>query len=184
MHVNDVRKIVFIGRYERNKGIEELTSVLNMLMDSYTFEFHFIGPIPDNKKISSDKIIYHGLIKEEENIKQILLDADVLVAPSYSEGMPTVILEAMASGCAIIATDVGAVSEEVDISNGWLIEAGDISSLHKVVIEAIECANETLLAKKLQSLERIKEKFLWDDVVKQTLIQISGCIDNKEKKVG
>ena len=44
-----------------------------------------------------------------------------MVCPSYSEGMPNVILEAMARGLAIIATDVGAIAEMVDSTNGILM---------------------------------------------------------------
>ena len=181
---NKVRKLVFLGRYERRKGIEELTSVLKKLMDSYDFEFHFIGPIPESKKISSGKVIYHGLIKEEAKIKQILHDADVLVTPSYSEGMPTVILEAMASGSAVIATDVGAVSEEVDSYNGWLISPGDEMSLEKTIVDAIKCPDHILTTKKIHSIDKIKEKFLWDDIAKKTLRQIQQIIeDRKDEKL-
>ena len=171
---NDKTKsFVFVGRYERRKGIEELTNVLKTLESEYDFIFHFIGPIQKEKQINSKKALYHGLVKEEEIIKKILRETDVLVSPSYAEGMPTVILEAMASGCAIIATDVGAVSEEVDATNGWLIAPGDETSLKTAMIDAIECSDSDLLLKKAASLDRIKEKFLWDDVVHQTLNQIA-----------
>ncbi len=178
---NEVRKFVFLGRYERRKGVEELSEVLKESTDSYNFEFHFIGPIPEEKKIDSDQVIYHGLIRDEEKIKKILRESDILVSPSYSEGMPTVILEAMASGCAIIATDVGAVSEEVSEENGWLIAPGDELSLKAALIDAIECSNETLTAKKIKSIAKIKENFLWDDVVQQTLDEIKQVIPQNKR---
>ncbi len=115
------RKFVFIGRYERRKGIEELTEVLRELQTFPSVEFHFVGPIPNEKRFINENIFYHGLINETEKIKSILDGSDVLICPSHSEGMPTVILEAMACHCAIIATDVGAVSLQVSHDNGWLI---------------------------------------------------------------
>lgn len=178
----NIIKFVFIGRYERRKGIEELSEVISALNNEISplrnssgrndvIEFHFIGPIPNKFKFQSSKfkVVYHGELREEEAIKEILQGCDVLVSPSWSEGMPTVILEAMASGCAIIATDVGAVSEQVDKSNGWLIEPGDKKQLKNVIIEAINTSQVDLKQKKINSIERIKSKFLWNDVIKTTI---------------
>ena len=178
---NLIRKFIFIGRYERGKGVEELSEVLQSLLTHYSFEFHFIGPIPHEKQIHSTQVVYHGLVREEEVIKELLQASDVLVTPSYSEGMPTVILEAMASGCAIIATNVGAVCEEVNHENGWLIDAGDSATLQEVMIEAIECSDLSLQAKKVHSIDKIKEKFLWDDVIQQTLLNIKHIVNTESR---
>lgn len=171
----DKRKFVFIGRYERGKGITELSNILKGIENLFNFEFHFIGPIPKDKQIASNKITYHGLIKDENKIKEILRESDILVVPSYSEGMPTVILEAMASGCAIIATDVGAVCEEVDNTNGWLIESGNIIALKNSIINAINYPNNDLLAKKHKSIIKIQEKFIWNNVIIQNISVITEC---------
>jgi glycosyltransferase involved in cell wall biosynthesis len=178
-YTNIPRKLVFVGRYERRKGIEELMEVLSRLVDSYAFEFHFIGPIPEETQMVSEKVIYHGLLREERVIKAILKDADILVTPSYSEGMPTVILEAMASECAIVATDVGAVSEEVDDANGWLVMPGDTTALYRVLTEALTCSEQELKSKKAHSLKRIEKKFLWDNVIMKTLNEIEKTIKEK-----
>ena len=58
--------------------------------------------------------------------------------PSLSEGMPTVILEAMARGKAVIATDVGAVSELVSEENGVLIQAGSVEELSNALTRDFE----------------------------------------------
>lgn len=56
-----LRKFVFIGRYERRKGIEELHSVLQQLMkENQHFEFHFIGPIPQSKRLNSNNLLAHS----------------------------------------------------------------------------------------------------------------------------
>jgi len=169
---NKIKKFIFVGRYSKRKGIKCLLRIINELLKTFEFEFHFIGSIPRNMQIDSNSIFYHGLIKNENRIKSILLDMDILVLPSYSEGMPTVILEAMASGCAIIATDVGAVNEQVDSSNGWLVEAGNISSLKEAIISAIECKDELLTNKKRNSIRKIKDRFLWESVIEETIEKI------------
>ena len=50
--------------------------------------------------------------------------------------MPTAILEAMASGCSIIASDVGAVRDIVDKNNGWLISPGNTKELRKSIFRS------------------------------------------------
>lgn len=160
---NKQREFVFLGRYERRKGIVELINVLRDVEDN--FLFHFIGPIPPEEKWISDNIIYHDLIHEKSYIQKVLNNADILVCPSYSEGMPTVILEAMASGCAIIATDVGAVSEQVSEKNGWLIPPGDKIALKEAILDAINCPNSILSLKQYKSIQLVKENFLWEKVI-------------------
>jgi len=162
---SDKLKFVFIGRYERRKGVEELTEVLKELINTHDFEFHFIGPIPDIKKINNEKIIYHGLVKDQNRIKSILINSDVLVSPSYSEGMPTVILEAMACGNAIIATNVGSNSTMVSNANGWLIEDDIKKALKVSMINAMTLSKDKHLALKRKSLEIVSDNFVWDKVV-------------------
>lgn len=170
-----VTRFVFIGRYERRKGIEELNQVLSTL-DDPNIQVDFIGPIPPSKKIKSARYVYHGLIKGEKAIQEILDQADVLLCPSLAEGMPTVILEAMARGLAVIATDVGAVAVEVDDSNGWLIEAGNTVPLNQAIAEAITLDDESLMTKKQNSLKRIQEMFLWPRTIEKTLAHIEEAL--------
>ena len=165
-------RFAFVGRYERRKGIEELTEVLKKLKDDFLFDF--IGPIPVQYRIKDTQIHYHGQVQEEETIKTILRKVDVLVCPSWSEGMPTVILEAMASGCAIIATDVGAVSELVDDKNGILIEPGHRNSLSDALIQMIHWDRETVWAMKKNSIEKIRQQFLWEQVIEKAISELSS----------
>lgn len=159
---NGIRKFVFIGRYERRKGIQELNTVLNKLKDKFKFEFDFIGPIPDELRILHSNIKYHGSISDEVSIKNILAEIDCLVCPSLSEGMPTVILEAMACKCSIIATDVGATSCLVSEKNGWLIQPRDVYSLEKSIVNAIKISLEEMNEKQNNSQNIIKGKYTWD----------------------
>lgn len=158
-------KFVFIGRYERRKGVEELTEVLKELILIYDFEFHFIGPIPDLNKINNKKIIYHGMVKNQNKIKSILVSSDALVCPSYSEGMPTVILEAMACGNAIIATNVGATSMLVDETNGFLISKNNAEELKKALIKFFNLSSDLKDTLGQSSILKVKENFTWEKVI-------------------
>ncbi len=169
---NSIRKFVFVGRYERRKGIEELTSVVEQMLSAEKFSFEFIGNIDNEKKIKSDNVKYHGSISDVSTIKAILTDADILVCPSYSEGMPTVILEAMASGLAIIASGVGAVAEQVDATNGIIISPGNTEELKKAILSLIHIPERDLMNLKSNSIYKIKQKFLWDKIILKTIEEI------------
>jgi glycosyltransferase involved in cell wall biosynthesis len=170
------RRALFIGRYERRKGVEELTSVIMHNCTLKNLELCFIGPIPERLKIKQKQVKYLGLIKDSETIKLELSKSDILICPSYSEGMPTVILEAMSQGLAIIATDVGAVSELVDNTNGWLIPPKNKEALNGALEKALSISNEELRLKQRQSWEKVK-RYTWSEVAKQTLSEIQRAID-------
>jgi glycosyltransferase involved in cell wall biosynthesis len=158
-------RFAFLGRYEIRKGVKELSAALQKVIDKYDFEFNFIGPIPNEFKINSPQIKYHGSISDAKKIKSILQSTDVFVLPSHSEGMPNVILEAMASGCAILATNVGAVNVMVDDNNGWLIPPINTNAIEQKMIEII-CADFKMIEnKKINSVNKVKQNFMWNEVV-------------------
>jgi glycosyltransferase involved in cell wall biosynthesis len=170
------RRFIFVGRYERRKGIEELNEVLKRLHE-YKFQFEFVGPIPQSRQITMPGISYTGNITDPETMRSILCKADVLVCPSHSEGMPNVILEGMACGLAIIGTDVGAVQAMVGESNGWLIRPHSEDDLFEAIRDALTISPERLNEKRSDSLERVKDQFLWDKLIQMAIRNISERIE-------
>lgn len=175
IEISDQIKFLFIGRYERRKAIEEINQAIQQTSRlKLNMEFHFIGPIPDSKKIISKNVIYHGKLTKSENIISIIDSCDVLMCPSFSEGMPNVILEAMSRGLAIIATNVGAVSLLVNSDNGMLID-NNVKSLLDALIYFNNLDKQELIKLKKQSILKVKEDFVWDKVVRDFISKIS-CI--------
>jgi len=166
-------KFVFVGRFERRKGIVELNMALNQLLNIHKFFFTFIGPIPPEKRLRHINTLYLGSINDFEKLKKSLTESDVLVCPSHSEGMPNVIMEAMASGMAIIATDVGAVSVQVDNENGIVISPGDVNLLREAIEKMINMPNELLLSMKKNSVKKVEEHFRWDVIIIELINQIN-----------
>ena len=164
--------------FER-KGIQEINKALFLLSKNYfNCEFHFVGLIPEKKKIHSDKlkIIYNGLIIDEIQKKKLYDNCDVLLCPSYSEGMPNVVLEAMSRGLIIIATDVGAMNTLVSSDNGILIKDCK-SSLIKDAIEKINLSEKKLILKmKYNSVRKIRENFSWPNVLNTLTTKIENIL--------
>lgn len=160
-----LRTFTFIGRNDWVKGISDLNKALQQINSLHTFQFRFVGPIPENESIRGGQVMYYGVVAEEKEMKKILDDTDFLVLPSYSEGMPTVILEAMSRGCAVIATDVGAVTEMVSKRNGILVKPGHVSGLVNAITAAIHLPPVELDEMKRVAVAVVKGRFEWQIVV-------------------
>ncbi|MGQ0827758.1 MAG: glycosyltransferase family 4 protein [Bacteroidota bacterium] len=170
---NELLKFVFVGRYDKVKGIELLNSAIqNNSSENNLFTFDFIGPIPGDKQLKNSNINYYGEIKNTAELKNIIKGCDVIVSSSYSEGMPTAILEAMACGLAVIATDVGALRELVDKENGILVTTGNVSELQTAIHDFINMNPGVLAQMKKNSIEKVRHRFLWKNIILQTIAEI------------
>lgn len=162
------RRFLFIGRNEKRKGLDDLKA-LEDLIGSLPIEFHFVGPIPKLKQIKSSNCFYHGEIKDAEKLKNLLDLAQVLVAPSHSEGMPNVILEGMARGLAILATAVGAVPRMISNENGLLIQPHDREALANALTTLAKMDTRDLMTLRKRSLRLVRENFLWSAIAEKNL---------------
>lgn len=143
---NNKIKFLFLGKIFKQKGIYEL---LDCIVEDYEFfssksEFYIAGS-GDEKKMKTYKnldtkklINFIGWVDEKQ--KKVLLDkVDILILPSYSEGLPVSIIEAMSHGCAVIATKVGGIPQLLknDI-NGKLIKPKSKESIKNAILFYIE----------------------------------------------
>lgn len=139
----EIIDILFVGSIDKRKGILDLLEACKNLKNK-KYKLHICGKLTElsikddfNKYIADlyDNVIVHGYVSGEEK-KKIFMDADILVLPSYSEGMPVVIMEAMAYGQALVVTPVGGIPEILNSDNGFFIEPGSPSQI-KDAIEAL-----------------------------------------------
>lgn len=170
--VSDPIRFIFIGRYDLVKGIKELNQAI-LEMKDYSFHFSFIGPFQEKNKIIANNVSYEGTVNENSIIKKHLSCSDVLVLPSYSEGMPNVILEAMASGLAILATNVGAVSLMVNNENGLLLNHVSSSSIKMGLIKFIEMNDVDLMHMKDKSRILVERNFLWSNIINNLVTELT-----------
>jgi len=94
--------------------------------------------------------------------EQVLLElqaARALVLPSFAEGLPVVIMEAMALGRPVISTFVAGIPELVQAGeNGWLVPAGDVEALADAMQDCLESSTERLDAMGLNGRRRVLQR--------------------------
>ncbi|MGC9065458.1 MAG: glycosyltransferase family 4 protein [Candidatus Ratteibacteria bacterium] len=171
--------IVGVGRLSEEKNFQLLIRAFANIRKKYPqwhLEIYGEGPLRkqlENLVIQLDlkeSVKLPGVLKD---IDQLLQKADIFVLCSKFEGFPNVLCEAMASGCAVIATKCDATGEIiVDNYNGLLVEH-DLGYLEKAIERLIDEPN---LRKKLgENAKKIVEKYSMDDIVWKWLKLIERC---------
>lgn len=159
-------RFLFVGRYDRVKGLPELYKSLERLSGGgERWEMHFVGPIPEERQLKGAPYIYYGAVRDAEKLRGIYDQCDVLLCVSVSEGMPNVILEAMARGLAVVATDVGACSLMIE-DNGFLVDPERKGHLDKVLKQTNAQSREEIERMKARSRTMI-EGFMWEAIAKR-----------------
>lgn len=170
-------KMLFVGRFERRKGLKELIKAYKSLSKQGSeIQLSIAGPIPDHLKDKQSGIVYFGSINDEEQMKRIMDEHHVLVAPSISEGMPTVILEGMARGMAIVCADVGANHVMVNAENGWIMPDVTVKGLIDVLEDVQKATPDLIKQKGIISNQRVKSKWGWAQVGKNHIETIQSWI--------
>ncbi len=132
--------VVFSGRMLLDKGLVEFMEATRILKDKFynKVEFILMGDIDINNKasVSLDLIQEYSFegyltwLGHQENVKSILIKSDIVCLPSYREGLPKALIEAMAIGRPIITTDAPGCRECVDDNlNGFLVPVKSVSEL-------------------------------------------------------
>ncbi len=107
-----------------------------------------------------------------------------LVLPTRFEGMPTVVLEAMAHARPVIVSDVGATAELVDASNGHLLPPGDAAALYQAVIVIMESGSAERIAMGRASWERARARFTWETCCRQLVALCQEVAERRSVGVG
>ena len=135
---NEIVRLLFLGSINREKGVIEL---LNAIKELNGCHLDLCGTVieesirPEFETLLSnlgDKVTYHGYVNKEQK-ENLLRQTDILVLPSYREGLPISILEAMATSCGIISTPVGAIPEILNDENSILVQPRNVVQLKDAI---------------------------------------------------
>lgn len=170
-----------VARLIRDKGICEYLEACRLLKQRCPgVRCILVGPYDTNptalKPNDIQSYVDKGVIEyfgEQSDVRPFLAQCNVFVLPSYREGTPKAVLEAMASGKAIVTTDAPGCKETViNGTNGYLVPVGDINAL-------VSCMQELLIDRdKLQRMalesRRIAEERFDVNLVNLTIVKTMG----------
>ena len=81
-----------------------------------------------------DRVTFTGWVSQDD-ARNLMVDADALILPSYDEGLPLVILEALASGTPVICTPVGSIPEVLEHRHtAWFVTPGDAAGIEAAIL--------------------------------------------------
>ena len=157
--------VLFTGHMVRTKGIYELVDACRRLDNIRLKMVGYVTPDvrAELQELSgnADWLEITGEKPYDEVIKD-MLECDVFVLPTYTEGFPNVILESMACGCAIVSTTVGAIPEMLAEKDGRrygiLVEPRNVQQLRDAIREML--GNEQLKTEcRMNVRERVNERY-------------------------
>ena len=146
--VNDVStppRLIFAGRFQPQKNLVLLVDLLARVQD-LKWQCELLGDGPDRDRVSK-KIKQHELGNRIElkgwvdgsTVDERLLISDLLLLPSLSEGLPVIVVQALASGVAVVASRTGGLSELVEPDvNGRLCIVDDIECFERALRWCLE----------------------------------------------
>lgn len=169
----DLVNILFVGRFAFNKGINILLEVVQELNrigygDKLVFNLVGKGPLYDRyrSEYCFDNVNFLGFVDDSE-LNSLYLKNDLFVLPTLFEGMPTVVLEAMAMAMPVIVTNVGATEELVDRQNGFLIEKNNFEQLKNAILQYKALSKKERAVLGFNSFTKVNERFTWEIVGKK-----------------
>ena len=179
-------RVLFLSRLIRSKGIYELLEAASLILPrKAAVEFHVAGDGEERMAVErqarllglGSNMIFHGYVQGDEK-RRLLSSCDVFVMPSYSEGFPYALLEAMAAGLAVVASPVGAIVEMVeDGINGFLVPPKRADMLAERIIALVQ---DNALCESMGRLNRAMVEKHYDlNVVSQRFAAIYNSLADR-----
>lgn len=165
--IQDKLRIISVGRFFWKKGYGYALDALYKLKQiniPFTYTLIAQGDTPDDVKfqihqlgLESDVQIVNG--KDHESVLKRIEEHDVLLMTSVEEGLPNVVLEAMALGTLVVATEVGGVSEVIEHNKTGLLAVNrDVSSISNALQSVLSMNEEDRFMMAIKAQEVIKKQ--------------------------
>ena len=177
------QRVLFLGNLSERKGVSDLLRALALpILDRARLDVRIVGGGDIQlyqrlaEQLGVDKFVHFEGWADQSAAAHQLATADVLVLPSYDEGLPLVILEALANGVAVVCTPVGEIPGALtDGVNAIFVQAGDAASIatglhavlgNPVLRETLERNGRSIfqqqfsLSRFFESIARIHRKYI------------------------
>lgn len=165
--IPDANRLVCVGRLCEQKGQLLLLDAVRQLRDR-GIEFQLVLAGDGEMRDELEKFIREHSLQAQvsitgwissERVKQELLAARIMVLASFAEGLPVVIMEAMALGRPVLTTSIAGIPELVRHGvDGWLVPAGDVSALAETLAHALATPNAQLQEMGASARARVIER--------------------------
>lgn len=161
-------RLLFVGRLSVQKNLPQLLQALNGVSDRFETTLVGDGELDAQlRQITRDlklqNVEFHGRADGPE-LRELYRNTDVFVLPSEREGMPLVLLEAMAMGLPIVATDVQGNRDLVTNGhNGRLVPLRDVAALRQALVDVTTDRDQYL--RMSEASRQIARKYSWRAVV-------------------
>ncbi|HEY1009869.1 MAG TPA: glycosyltransferase [Sphingobacteriaceae bacterium] len=135
-----IKRLIVVARLTRQKGLERLIDVINDLPRNYTLTIAGAGPLRDEldnriRRLSlQNRVNLVGLVT---NVTDLIAEHDLFVLPSFIEGFPNVVVEALSVGTPVVAFKVGGISQIItDGFNGYITTQNDLKAFSDNIVRA------------------------------------------------
>ncbi|MDP5132082.1 MAG: glycosyltransferase, partial [Paraglaciecola sp.] len=138
------KSLIFIGNLIKTKGIFELLQAVKLLNDP-DITLNIVGGGPELNALHdratalgiTNQLTFHGRLAHEK-VSELLHQCKLLVLPSYSEGVPNVIMESLACGIPVVATCVGGIPEVITKKNGILLASHQPEEIVAGILQCLQ----------------------------------------------
>ena len=139
---NDIPQVLFLGRLREKKGVFDLVNAMPLVLRKFPnvkFTLAGDGDLDAVEELAASLGVEKNLVLpgwiEGRTKDSLLAEASLLVLPSYFEGLPICILEAMATRVPVVATNVGGIPEVLENGKcGLIFEPGDVDAMASAII--------------------------------------------------
>ena len=184
------RLVGFCGRFRPVKGVMDFVDAIPLVLrERDDVEFLIAGGGPLFEKIKDKlasaecyrKVQLDEWISHEDKLPAYLNELKLLVLPSYSEGLPGIVVEAMACGTPVLATPVGAVPDIMeDGETGFIIEDNSPQCIAKGIIRVLDHQNLKQIVQNARSV--VEKEFSYEAAVERHATLLSDLGTRRCKK--
>jgi len=166
-------KLLSVGRPHWIKGYSDAIRACSFLKaKGIEFKYTIIGAKEDNEELLylikdlglQNDVSLLSKIKQKE-VYKVMQEASVLLFSSIKEGLPNVVVEAMALGLPVISTACGGVAELLDVNTGWLVPIRNPEALTKAIIEFSNTSEEEIQKIRWEARKKVENLFSVEQMV-------------------
>ncbi|NOW46450.1 glycosyltransferase involved in cell wall biosynthesis [Novosphingobium sp. SG751A] len=155
--------LLCVARLSPQKGIPLLIEAVAMVASTRDLHLNIIGDGPMRPEIEAQiaELGLNGVVTlmgwcDAQSVWRAMLAARAMVLPSFAEGLPIVIIEALALGRTVISTQIAGIPELIDPSVGWLIAPGSVTALAGAINAVLDAPGDQLRAMGHAGRERVE----------------------------